>query len=946
MTRKPFRLLRALCNAFPRGVRVKSRFVSGGRVWLTPLLLGPACALALDIGEIQVHSALNQLFDARIPLPALTPEELGKVSVKLAPAPMFREFDLERAPALTNLVFSVEYNADGQVYVKVISTKPIQEPSLGLLVEFSWPRGKTFREFTVFLDPVQRVAQRPGDRSKTVLNTPAAAPEPSVEPAPRPESALAAVAARPEPEQGVRSDSGGEPAATVIAQAAGAPDRASHPMETPSAPVRVYRPGDTYGPVAAGEGLWGIALKVRPDPGITREQMMQALFQANPHAFSKVGISGLKTGSMLRLPSFREIADLTGSAAARQLAEIGPATAVAAAAPPSPAPAALELKTAPTVANPPEVFPLEPPAPLEPMAVMEPSAAPAPEAAQPAPAPAIAASEPMPPASDAVAAKPEMTQPGPEAVAAASEPVAPAFEPAVAEPEPAVAEFAVQPAIAEPIQEIALELISVTPLLFLAISEMMAAVVEPPAVIVAEAEPVTFELEQAAPTAPKSSVLASEVEPSAPVSTTMQPLAAPMDATALLASVEKHWLYPERDSLLQAHVVSDVTFPMVAGFAETLPVPAMLAGAGAASSAAETENSKTAVSGSPRQVAAGPAEPPAKTAEPSPSPQVYKGGDLYGPVTPNERLWDIATKVRPGPAVGKEVMMKALFKANPQAFSKANNMDSLKVGATLRIPTLQEIVEYTGSKAASQLLKQQQTAETPPAVTSEPAAAPLTPAAETAPAPASTPEPAAPPPPAAEAAPAPAAAPPPIAAPSAPAPAAEPPPIAAPPAPTAETAPAPISTPEPAAPAPAAEPPPIAAPPAPTAETAPAPISTPEPAAPAPAAEPPPIVASPAPVPAAETAPAPASAPEPAAPAPTAETAPAPASAPEPAAPAPAAETAPAPASAPEPAAPAPAAETTPAPTSTAEPAAPPVSDSSAPATGQQSATDETPTNK
>jgi Tfp pilus assembly protein FimV len=142
------------------------------RLWLAPLLLGPACALALEIGEIQVNSALNQLFDAKIPLPTLAPEELNKVSVKLAPASIFKEFGLERTSSLANLVFSIEYNAEGQVYVKVISTKPIQEPSLGLLVEFGWPRGKTFREFTVFLDPVRRLAKQPTDRTKTVLEGP------------------------------------------------------------------------------------------------------------------------------------------------------------------------------------------------------------------------------------------------------------------------------------------------------------------------------------------------------------------------------------------------------------------------------------------------------------------------------------------------------------------------------------------------------------------------------------------------------------------------------------------------------------------------------------------------------------------------------------------------------------------------------------------------------
>ena len=836
MPRNPFRLMRALCNALSMGRRAKPKFVSGGRVWLTPLLLGPACALALDIGEIQVHSALNQLFDARIPLPALTPEELGKVSVKLAPAPMFKEFDLDRALALTNLVFSVEYNAEGQVYVKVVSTKPIQEPSLGLLVEFSWPRGKTFREFTVFLDPVQRLAQRPSDRSKTVLNTPAAPSAPPVEPAPRPEPALATVATRPEPEPDARRDTGGGPVAERAAvTTAPEPAQASVaapaplPAEAPSAPVRFYRPGDTYGPVADGEGLWGIALKVRPDPGITREQMMQALFQANPHAFSKAGISGLKTGAMLRLPSFREIADLTGSAAARQLAGVDSATA-ATVAPPSPAPAATEAKTAQAVTNTPEVFPLEPPVPLEPTVVMEAPAAPIPQAAPPV----AAAPAPLPPAPEAVAAASGAAQSEPEMVTKASEPVAPAPEPA-AEPESKMAEGAAPPAavLAESTQEVIPEPVSVTPLLFLAVSEMVAAVAQPPAMTVSEAATGMPEPAQATSPAPEASAVASGVEPSAPVSTAApEPPAISMDTTALLAAVEKHSPHMEQDSPLGMYLVSDVTVPMNAVFAESLPVPApaLPAGAVVAAAAAAAETSTPAVLDSPPPVAASPAEPPAKAAEPS--PPGYKGGDSYGPVAPNERLWDIATKVRPDPAIGKEHMMKALFKANPRAFSKASNMDSLKIGATLRIPTLQEIVDYTGSKAASQLLKQQQTAGAAPAPVPEtaapatPAAPAPVPAAETTPAPATEPppvaEPAAPaPPPVAE----PAAPAPPPAAETTPAPAAAPPPVAEP---AAETASAPAATPESTAPPPppaeaAPAPEPAATPPTPAAEAAPAP---------------------------------------------------------------------------------------------------------------------------
>jgi FimV-like protein len=91
------------------------------------------------------------------------------------------------------------------------------------------------------------------------------------------------------------------------------------------------------------------------------------------------------------------------------------------------------------------------------------------------------------------------------------------------------------------------------------------------------------------------------------------------------------------------------------------------------------------------------------------TPTRYKGGDEYGPVSNNERLWNIAGKVVPDPSIDRDVMMKALFMANPQAFSKSS-MDYLKEGAMLRIPTLREIVEYTGSSAAQQLLEKRENA--------------------------------------------------------------------------------------------------------------------------------------------------------------------------------------------------------------------------------------------
>ncbi len=576
------------------------------RCWLISLLLGPTCALALEVGEMQVQSALNQLFDATIPLPTLTPEELGRISVKVASPAMFEEFGLDRTPNLANLIFSIQYDAEGRVYVKVVSTQPIREPSLALLLEFGWPRGKTFREFTVLLDPVRRLAQRPSSRTKTVLNTPDA---PIATPAATPATPAPAVAAAvPEPRE---------------------PAVAPFPVET-SSTMPVYKPGDVYGPVVPSEGLWGIALKIRPE-GITREQMMQALFQANPQAFSSAGMDGLKIGSRLRIPTYREIADFTGSSIARRMAtlEEHPAIPVA-------------VDSTPPPPGKPEVFPLALAPIPEPVVITE---TPAPNSAPAAPLTPDSAPPPSVPEPVAAIAKPE---PEPE-TSKASEPAAPAPE-KTPEPETPKAPEPVAPA---PVSaSLFLEPVSATPLLFLVVSEILTDAAHP--LTVATSERTAAELPATELSIPVS-VEEPPVEPSAPVT----PVEPSVPATTETPPAE----------------------PSVPVTTETPPAELP--------STAELPDTATTQPG-----------------------KVYKGGDEYGPVSNNERLWDIAAKVLPDPQISRDVMMKALFLTNPHAFSKPT-MDYLKVGSTLRVPTLQEIAQHTGSPAARSFLEQQDTAKSP-----------------------------------------------------------------------------------------------------------------------------------------------------------------------------------------------------------------------------------------
>lgn len=58
-----------------------------------------------------------------------------------------------------------------------------------------------------------------------------------------------------------------------------------------------------YGPIKALDTLWSIAQKVKPDPSLTAHQVMAAIYDANPQAFSTSSYSSLEKGAILAIPS-------------------------------------------------------------------------------------------------------------------------------------------------------------------------------------------------------------------------------------------------------------------------------------------------------------------------------------------------------------------------------------------------------------------------------------------------------------------------------------------------------------------------------------------------------------------------------------------------------------------------------------------------------------------
>ncbi|MCO3427952.1 pilus assembly protein FimV [Pseudomonas aeruginosa] len=217
------------------------------------LLAGQASALG--VGDITLHSALNQPLDADIEL--LDVGDLGadEIEVRLAGADVFAAAGVERLQFLNELRFSPLLQGRGGNRIHVSSSRPVQEPYLNFLVEVARPNGRIVREFTVLLDPLGYTTRMlPAARS-------------GIEPQ-RQSSTLA-----PAPRS----------AAAVVDPA-------------------LLEPGEEY-LARPNDNLWAISGRLRGAGNADRAQLMEALYQLNPQAFVNADRHRLKAGARLRLPA-------------------------------------------------------------------------------------------------------------------------------------------------------------------------------------------------------------------------------------------------------------------------------------------------------------------------------------------------------------------------------------------------------------------------------------------------------------------------------------------------------------------------------------------------------------------------------------------------------------------------------------------------------------------
>ena len=228
-------------------------------------LLAPMTVHPLGIGDIKLHSSLNQKLNAEIVLSLAADEDLADIKATLATPDKSDKLGISWSYFLSKVKFQPVLKANGKVVIQVTSEQILQEPILDFLLEVSWPNGETFKEYTVLVDP-------PFVNQQGVTDTPT----------------VSAV----------------KPKKNIKRSAPPAPANKQNYFSS------LVVKGE-YGPTKRNDSLWKVAKKVNRHNDVSIEQMMMALYKANPTVFYKNNVNALKEGKTLKIPEKSEIIKLS-----------------------------------------------------------------------------------------------------------------------------------------------------------------------------------------------------------------------------------------------------------------------------------------------------------------------------------------------------------------------------------------------------------------------------------------------------------------------------------------------------------------------------------------------------------------------------------------------------------------------------------------------------------
>jgi len=273
-------------------------FVAALKPLAAALLLMAPVVEAVELGTLSLQSASGQPLQATIALSDTEGLDADDIRVQLASAADFERFSLERLAALETLQIDVDFSGAAPV-LKLTSPVTINEPFLSLVLDTRWPAGRVLTEYMIRLESPAFSAGS-AQNSSTPVRTETV------------------------PLENTAADS--EPAAPVVTNApvAGSSTAPAAPTTGNSTASRAQTQAPVISnastiTVNAGDTLWELAQRVRPDTSVSIQQTMVALQRMNPQAFIAGNINRVRRGEVLQVP---ELSDIRRIAAAEAVAEV------------------------------------------------------------------------------------------------------------------------------------------------------------------------------------------------------------------------------------------------------------------------------------------------------------------------------------------------------------------------------------------------------------------------------------------------------------------------------------------------------------------------------------------------------------------------------------------------------------------------------------------------
>ena len=121
--------------------------------FFTANLLFCSQVYAINLGKIQVNSALNEPFQAQVPVFNVGEKDINTINAKIAENYAFLNARMERKPIIDGIRLGLQQDESGQYSISLSSDASVNDLFLQIILDVDSNQQRLSKEYTVLLDP-------------------------------------------------------------------------------------------------------------------------------------------------------------------------------------------------------------------------------------------------------------------------------------------------------------------------------------------------------------------------------------------------------------------------------------------------------------------------------------------------------------------------------------------------------------------------------------------------------------------------------------------------------------------------------------------------------------------------------------------------------------------------------------------------------------------------